>query len=1145
MRALRYLLVTTVALIAVVAIAVLALASTNRGFVWLTENVDDVVPGELVLSQPAGNLWGGVSIGQLSYRLDDISLDVQRLQLRLNWLALLAAEVRLTRVTADSVTIGLAESDAPAASGLPDVDLPLALRLVNVEVARLRYSGSGLDETVEAVMFSGAMRGSRLQVRDLRARARGVAMKLVGRIRFTRDWPLEFDAEWQQLGGQKFSGAARADGDLQKLVVTQIIDIPERVAIDATLRDLIESPRLDASAEWKGLSLPAEEAGPVMLGPGQLTVSGSLDDYQTSLTTKVLADELPDAELAIDASGTAEALRIDSLAVRAISGVVTGAGDLDYSTLSVSLSLQAEGLDLSVLQPNLPDQFAAVAALDGQLPDNLNIDVPAATLGWAEAMPINASGRLSLQDGVLRASNLRFAAADNSLDINGQVWPAPAIDFDLAASALDQLSAEVAGQILAVGRIAGSLSEPDISVAVTADDFRWQAFTVGRLSADIRSDEKDGLRVALSGGAMTREGVQLDDLQLDAAGALNNIDFSLLASGPAGRITLTGLTAIDDQSLSITAQTGEVALAAWNAWRLDGGLKIRIDGISAALSAHCWRSEEASLCAEDAGYRADQLYGAARLNNLSLATLPQIAGVDYGITGVADANVNLSGTVTSPTVRLLWSQVETQLSWRDAAETTFSTEFPEFVVSATFDNSALRYVASVRSTDGIEFDLDGSTGALQGTATRIDATVRAAIPDLKTLGPVIERFVQLQDVTGELRSEFRVSCALDELCIEGEGRITDGAAEVRATGIEVSDINLHVRDKGKRKLSLEGSARSGAGQITLNGEASLLADSEVSAFLNIVGDQFEALRFPQQTVAVSPDLQLRFSQDLLSLTGSVFVPTASVAVDALPTSAIAPSSDVIVIRDAEQAPASRSAIMVVTDLAVKLGDDVRLQAFGLSTRLGGSLQLITTAENQQPTVEGSLRSIDGTFAAYGRELNIERGVLIFSGVADNPNVDVRAVRNLRYQGQDIKIGVQLTGPLNAMETRLFGEPAMSESDALSYLVLNRPMQRSDSLDSEELSGAAVALGMVNLLPVTDDLRDTLGLDEVKFEGNTRESSSIVAGKNIGEDFYIRYSYSLFDRIGRFIVRYDIGRGFSLEAGSGLEQTIDLLYSIDR
>ena len=127
---------------------------------------------------------------------------------------------------------------------------------------------------------------------------------------------------------------------------------------------------------------------------------------------------------------------------------------------------------------------------------------------------------------------------------------------------------------------------------------------------------------------------------------------------------------------------------------------------------------------------------------------------------------------------------------------------------------------------------------------------------------------------------------------------------------------------------------------------------------------------------------------------------------------------------------------------------------------------------------------------------------------------------------------------------------MSEADTLSFLVLDRPINRAEGSDSSALSSAAIAAGLNQALPVTQQLGENLGLDEVSFgEINSKEAGSnttaIVAGKRLGEKLYVRYSYGLFNRIGAFIVRYDLKRGFSIEAGSGEEQTLDLIFSIQR
>jgi translocation and assembly module TamB len=158
---------------------------------------------------------------------------------------------------------------------------------------------------------------------------------------------------------------------------------------------------------------------------------------------------------------------------------------------------------------------------------------------------------------------------------------------------------------------------------------------------------------------------------------------------------------------------------------------------------------------------------------------------------------------------------------------------------------------------------------------------------------------------------------------------------------------------------------------------------------------------------------------------------------------------------------------------------------------------------------------------------------------------VRATRELTYQTQAITVGVLLTGPLSNMQAKVFSEPAMSEANALSYLVLDRPLSRAEGSDSVNLSNAALAFGLSQALPITQGLQENLGIDELGLEGTSDETTAIVAGKRVSKDVSVRYAYGLFNRIGTFIVRYDLKRGFSIEAGSGEEQTLDMIFTIQR
>jgi translocation and assembly module TamB len=55
----------------------------------------------------------------------------------------------------------------------------------------------------------------------------------------------------------------------------------------------------------------------------------------------------------------------------------------------------------------------------------------------------------------------------------------------------------------------------------------------------------------------------------------------------------------------------------------------------------------------------------------------------------------------------------------------------------------------------------------------------------------------------------------------------------------------------------------------------------------------------------------------------------------------------------------------------------------------------------------------------------------------------------------------------------------------------------------------------------------------------------VAGKQINDRLYARYAYGVFSRLGMVILRYRLSERVSLEAGAGENQSIDILYTVEK
>ena len=58
-------------------------------------------------------------------------------------------------------------------------------------------------------------------------------------------------------------------------------------------------------------------------------------------------------------------------------------------------------------------------------------------------------------------------------------------------------------------------------------------------------------------------------------------------------------------------------------------------------------------------------------------------------------------------------------------------------------------------------------------------------------------------------------------------------------------------------------------------------------------------------------------------------------------------------------------------------------------------------------------------------------------------------------------------------------------------------------------------------------------------------AAMVAGKRINDRLFVRYVFGSQGEPGSFRIRYQLGRGFSLEASTGSRQSLDLIYMLER
>ena len=111
--------------------------------------------------------------------------------------------------------------------------------------------------------------------------------------------------------------------------------------------------------------------------------------------------------------------------------------------------------------------------------------------------------------------------------------------------------------------------------------------------------------------------------------------------------------------------------------------------------------------------------------------------------------------------------------------------------------------------------------------------------------------------------------------------------------------------------------------------------------------------------------------------------------------------------------------------------------------------------------------------------------------------------------------------------------------------MGRPLSEVSVGEGQELSNAAVGLGLRQASRITQQVGQTIGLDQLTIIGDGGDATALVAGKQFNSRLYARYAYGVFSQVGMILIRYRLTERLSLEAGAGETQSIDVLYSVDQ
>ncbi len=407
---------------------------------------------------------------------------------------------------------------------------------------------------------------------------------------------------------------------------------------------------------------------------------------------------------------------------------------------------------------------------------------------------------------------------------------------------------------------------------------------------------------------------------------------------------------------------------------------------------------------------------------------------------------------------------------------------------------------------------------------------------------------------GRFRADAQLAGTREQPLWRGTVQGSQLALRSLADGIDFSDGSVNATLDGDtltiESLRLRGAGGASGGWLTGQGQArwtrpasptgGALQPHEGIIDLTLKAERLHLLARADRRLTLSGDIQTHMQGNRLGVEGRLEVDQAHFI---LPDESTPVLGDDVVVRNGlnKAAPKPRSALELQVQLQLLLGKQFRLQGQGIDTHLEGRLRLDIQPQAPSPRVTGQVKTVRGSYKAYGQTLSIDEGQLVFNGPYDNPTLDILAVRPHPTQ----KVGVEIKGTAKAPRAQLYAEPDLPDNEKLAWLLLGRPASGTGA-EAAVLQQAAMAL--LTRGQSGEGIGSRLGLDELSVRGestNTDGSTNAAAltlGKRISDQLYVTYTRSVIGVMGTVAVLYDISRYLTLRAQAGDDNALELIYT---
>ncbi|HVF65798.1 MAG TPA: translocation/assembly module TamB domain-containing protein [Casimicrobiaceae bacterium] len=455
-----------------------------------------------------------------------------------------------------------------------------------------------------------------------------------------------------------------------------------------------------------------------------------------------------------------------------------------------------------------------------------------------------------------------------------------------------------------------------------------------------------------------------------------------------------------------------------------------------------------------------------------------------------------------------------------------------------------KVVAKLGGSATADFEINAASGTNPfAPSSSVRASIRAQLPSLAAFQPWVGTSARL---TGQANADVKIAGTLGKPQVTGEVVGTALGFDMPEYGINYREGRLRVVS-GPQGLRLdELTFRAGDGRFVASGVIGLPGDKVPAVASRIAwrAENFRATNRPDLRLVVDGEGTLAYEGRRLALRGKVVADEGTIEYRSTETTTLA--SDIVIV-GREPRPRSRSDALpgdvpIDLDLEVALGRNLRFSGEGLDARLAGRVQ-ITSKGGGSAMGKGVIRTVRGTYYAFGQRLDIERGRIIFDGPLDNPSLDIVALR----KNLAVEAGVEIIGTVRAPLVRLTSEPPVPDNEKLAWLLTGGPSGSASARESAVIAAAASALSGRGGKPLTQRIAQQIGLDDISVAQRASTSSDplsgqvVTLGKRVTDRLYVAYEQGISIASNMLRLEYVLSRYMTIAVFAGTESGVSLNF----